>query len=263
MTGLLVQERAVVVPGEALADGMDYLPGDYTYRVGDAIYARALGLVSLAGRVLRITPLAGPYVPRFGDKIIGQIIDITMTGWRISTATAYSALLNVKDATTRFVRKTDDLSRMMAIGDMVVVKIVNVTSQRLIDVTMKEPGLHRISGGRIIRMSCQKVPRVIGKQGSMITLIKDKTGCSITVGQNGLVWIRGDADNEHVVEQAIRLIEEKSHMEGLTEQVDAFLTKHAKPVVHAPESERQFAEQEMPEEPGEEGEEMRTYTEEN
>lgn len=236
MTGLLIQERAVVVPGEALAVGLDYLPGDYTYREGDKIYSKSLGLATVAGRVIRITPLAGPYVPRFGDKIIGQVIDITMSGWRISTGTAYSALLNVKDATRRFVRKTDDLSKMMAIGDAVVVKIVNVTSQRLIDVIMTEPGLHRISGGRIIQMNSQKVPRVIGKQGSMISLIKDKTGCSITVGQNGLVWIKGESGNEQIAEQAIRLIEEKSHLEGLTEQVDAFLTEQMKGrVIPAPE----------------------------
>ena len=113
MSKLIVNERDIVVPGEVLAEGMDFLPGDNTYREEDKIYAKILGLIGVAGRVIRITPLAGPYVPRVGDKIIGRVIDITMTSWRVDTETAYSALLNVKDATTRFVGKGDDLSKIM------------------------------------------------------------------------------------------------------------------------------------------------------
>lgn len=226
MSELLVQERDVVIPGEALAEGMDYLPGDNTYRENEKIYSKVLGLVSVSGRVLKITPLSGPYLPAVGDKIIAKVIDITISGWRFDTATAWSALLNVRDATTRFVRKEEDLSKIMAIGDYAVVKITNVTSQHLIDLTMKEPGLHRISGGRIIRINSQKVPRVIGRQGSMITLIKDKTGCDITVGQNGLIWIKGSPEGELKAEQAVKLIEAKSHLEGLTEKMEKYLEEN-------------------------------------
>jgi exosome complex component RRP4 len=180
----------------------------------------------VSGRVIRITPLAGPYVPKIGDKIIGKITDITMSGWRVDTATAYSAFLNVKDATTRFVKKEEDLSQILAIEDYVVVNIVNVTSQNLIDLSMKEPGLHKITGGRVIRMNAQKVPRVIGKQGSMISMIKQKTGCEITVGQNGLIWIKGTPENEYRTELAIKLIQEKSHLEGLTERVSKYLEEN-------------------------------------
>src|SRR3989344_6098813 len=183
MSNIVVEERNVVIPGEILAEGMDYLPGDNTYREGEKIYAKILGLVSVAGRVLKITPLAGPYLPQIEDKIIGKVTDITMSGWRVDTATAYSAMLNVKDATTRFIKKEEDLTQILAIGDYVVVIITNVTSQNLIDLTMKEPGLYKVSGGRIVTINSMKVPRVIGKKGSMITLIKEKTGCDITVGQ--------------------------------------------------------------------------------
>ncbi|HLC88610.1 MAG TPA: exosome complex RNA-binding protein Rrp4 [Candidatus Nanoarchaeia archaeon] len=223
MSGLLTEERSIVIPGEALAEGMDYLPGENTYRQLDKIYAKVLGLVSLAGRVVKLTPLSGPYLPKVGDKIIGKVIDITMTSWRVDTGTAYSALLNMKDASMRFIRNNEDLSKILAIGDYAVVIITKVTSQMLIDLTMKEPGLHKVEGGRIIAINPQKVPRVIGKQGSMITLIKEKTGCTVTVGQNGLVWIRGEAEKELLAERAIKLIEKRSHEEGLTEKIQQFL----------------------------------------
>ena len=223
MSEILVKERDIVIPGEALAEGLDYLPGDNTYRENNHIYSKVLGLVNISGRVLKITPLAGPYVLKVGDKIIAKVIDITMSGWRVDTNTAYSAMLNVKDASMRFIKKEEDLSKILAIGDHVVVKIINVTSQNLIDVTMKEPGLHKISGGRIVKINSQKVPRVIGKQGSMISLIKTKTACEITVGQNGLVWITGTPEGEFLAEKAIKLVEEKSHLEGLTDKIEKFL----------------------------------------
>jgi exosome complex component RRP4 len=170
-------------------------------------------------------PLSGPYVPKIGDKIIGKISDIMMSGWRVNTATAYSAMLNVKDATTRFIKKEEDLSQILAIGDYVVVGIINVTSQNLIDLTMREPGFQKVSGGRIISVNSQKVPRVIGKKGSMVMLIKEKTNCEIVVGQNGLVWISGNTpEEEYRAEQAVKMIAQKSHVEGLTEKVEQFLS---------------------------------------
>ena len=57
----------------------------------------------------------------------------------------------------------------------------------------------------------------------MITLIKNKTGCEITVGQNGLIWLKGTPEGESKAEQAIKFIEERSHLSGLTDEVDKFL----------------------------------------
>jgi exosome complex component RRP4 len=223
MSEILVKERDIVIPGEALAEGMDYLPGDNAYRENDKIYSTVLGLASVSGRVIRITPLSGPYVLKIGDKIIAKVTDIAMSGWRFDTNTAYSAMLNVRDASSRFIKKQEDLSKILAIGDYAVVMITNVTSQNLIDLTMKEPGLHKVNGGRIIEINSQKVPRVIGKKGSMITLIKEKTGCEITVGQNGLIWIKGSAEGELLAEKAVMMIEYQSHQRGLTEKVQKFL----------------------------------------
>jgi len=238
MSNILVKERDIVIPGEVLAEGMDYLPGDNTYREGEKIFSKLLGLTGVNGRVIRITPLAGPYIPKVGDKIIAKVIGMTMTGFRFNTGTAYSAMLNVKDASSRFVRN-EEMSSLLAIDDSAVVKITKVTSQNLIDLTMKEPGLHKISGGRIVKINSQKVPRVIGKQGSMINLIKNKTGCNITVGQNGYVWIKGTPENELIVAKAVKLIEEKSHQEGLTEKMDIFLSSEVKEAPVAKVEEKQ------------------------
>ncbi len=223
MSNMLAAERSVVIPGETLAQGMDFLPGDNTYRENEKIYSKVLGLTSASGRVIKVTALSGPYVPKVGDKIIVKVFDITMSGWRVQTGTAYPAMLNVRDATTRFVKKQEDLSEIIAIDDYLIVTITNVTSQNLIDVTMKEPGLKKIEGGRIISINCQKVPRVIGKKASMIGMIKDHTKCEITVGQNGFIWIKGTPEGEQKAKEVIKMIEAQSHLSGLTDKIKAHL----------------------------------------
>ena len=61
--------------------------------------------------------------------------------------------------------------------------------------------------------------RLIGKKGSMINMIKDKTNCKIIVGQNGLVWVKGEEDMEQLTKDIIHMIEAEAHTSGLTNKV--------------------------------------------
>jgi len=154
-----------------------------------------------------------------------KIVDITMNGWLMDINSAYGAMLNSKDI-PRFVRKGEDLTQYYDVGDYLRVRIFNVTSQNVVDVTMKEPGLQKLEGGRVIKINPHKVPRVIGKQGSMVTLIKEKTQCNITVGQNGVVWLQGPTPESEVQAVcAIKKIEAEAHLEGLTERMTTFLSE--------------------------------------
>lgn len=247
---ITVEHRAVVIPGEILATGMDYLPGEETYREGEQIRSKVLGLANVNGRVLKVTPLSGPYVPKVDDIIVAKVIDILMSGWRVSTGTPYSAMLNVRDATQRFIRKGEDLSKILEIGDYVVAKISNVTSQNLIDLTMKEPGLFRVRSGRVISVAPQKVPRMIGKRGSMIGLIKRYTGCKIVVGQNGVILLDGEAEKEELASRAMRMIEKLAHHNGLTEKIEDFLKSEVGEVAEVTEKKEESKEEKA--EPSEE-----------
>ena len=225
MGKLQVKEKAIVVPGETLAEGMDYLPGMGTYREGDKIIAARLGLVTIDSRAIKLIPLTGKYLPKRGDNIVCKVIDVGFSGWRLDTNSAYSAMLSVKDATSEFINRGADLTQFFKLGDYLIGKVVNVTSQKLVDISMKGPGLRKLSGGRIIDVNTNKVPRIIGKQGSMVSMIKNATGCKIIVGQNGVVWISGDPKNEFIAVQTIKKIENESHMSGLTDSIKTFLEK--------------------------------------
>ncbi|MFH1398895.1 MAG: exosome complex RNA-binding protein Rrp4 [Candidatus Woesearchaeota archaeon] len=231
MTGLKVNEKDVVVPGDVLADGMEFLPANGTYRDNDKIVAAKLGLVALDNRLIKIIPLSGRYLPKIHDMIIARVIDIAISGWRFDINSAYSAMLSLKNGTSAYVRKGEDLTKFFCIGDYVVTKIVNVTSQNLVDVTMRGPGLDKLKGGVIITVNCFKVPRIIGKGGSMVSMIKQATGCNIVVGQNGFVWVSGQPSKELIAIDAIKMIESNSHIHGLTDQVKMFLEKQTGQVI--------------------------------
>lgn len=221
---LLINEKTIVVPGEEIAEGMDYLPAQGTYRQNDKIVAAQLGLVNVNGRLVRIIPLTGRYIPKAGDTVIGKVVNISFNGWIIDVGYAYEANLSLKEGTTDFVERNEDLTKYYDFGDIITAKIINVSRSKFIDLTTKEPGLRKLNGGRIIQITPSKVPRVIGKQGSMITMVKDATNCRITVGQNGRVWIQGEnSDQEIKAVEAIRMIDEKAHIEGLTEEIKKFL----------------------------------------
>ena len=223
MGNVLVKDKEIAVPGDTLAEGMDFLPGFGTYRLNEAIMAQRLGLVSVEGRAVKIIPLSGSYMPKKNDVVIGRVIDVTFSGWRLEINSAYTAMLMMKDGSSEYIARGADLTHYYQLGNHLVCKITNVTSQKLVDLTMKGPGLKKLRGGRTIMVSPYKVPRVIGKQGSMVTLVKQATNCRIVVGQNGVIWIDGAPEDEVLAVETIRKIEREAHMQGLTERIGQFL----------------------------------------
>lgn len=223
MSELLIKEKEIVAPGQVLANGMEYLPSHGTYRKDEQILANRLGVAIIDGKVIRTIPLAGSYIPRRNDVVIGKVTDILSMGWRIDINCPYNALIPIKDGTFEFIPRGADLTKYFTFGDYIVGKITNVTSQNLIDVSVKGPGLHKLRGGRIITVNTHKVPRIIGKKGSMVSMIKEATGCKITVGQNGLVWLSGEPAMENLAVETIEKIDKESHTSGLTDRIKQFL----------------------------------------
>jgi exosome complex component RRP4 len=219
MSKLITQEKEITAPGEVLAEGMDYLPGQGTYRDNDKIRASRVGLVMVDGRAVKLIPLSGRYMPKRGDTIIARVKEILISGWMLDIDAAYHAMLSMKDGSS-------ELTQYYTFGDHIVCKIINVTTQKLVDVTMKGPGLRKLFGGRIIHINTHKVPRVIGKKGSMVSMVKQATGSKIIVGQNGVTWIQNDDPKmELLTVETIRKIAAEAHISGLTDRIKEFLEK--------------------------------------
>lgn len=216
-------KREIVTPGEVIAKG-DILPGDWTMKRGEEIIATRLGVVDKSDRLVKVVPISGVYIPRRGNVIIGVVEDITMRGWIVDIKAPYSAFLLLKECHT-YVDESE-MEDVYGINDLVVAKIFSV-KRNSIDLTTKGGGLGRIRDGLIIEINPHRVPRVIGKEGSMINQIKFATGCEITVGQNGLVWIKGKTTEDGLfAKKAIEFVIENTTTEGLTEKVEEWLGKN-------------------------------------
>jgi exosome complex component RRP4 len=218
------EKRELVVPGEVIVSGNEYLPGEWTRREGKDIVAIRFGLADKSGRLIKIIPLSGTYIPRKGNVVIGKVTDITFNGWLVDIDAPYSSFLPLTEC-SKFVNK-NDLSECYDIGDMLAVKVQSV-KRKGIDLTAKGKNLGKLEEGMIIKINSNKVPRVIGKEGSMINLIKKESNCDITVGQNGIIWMRGEkVEDELFAEKAIMFVTEKSFIEGLTDKTKEWLEKN-------------------------------------
>ena len=217
-----MNEKRIVVPGEEIGNVEEKNVGDNVYVINNKIIAKKVGLVKETEKLVNIVPLSGVYIPRRGDKIIGIIEEVEPSGWIVNINSPYHAFLPLAEGVNEFVDIfRTDLSKYYDIGEVIYAKILNIMRKKIIQLTIKEAGLRKLEGGVLVKVSPSKVPRIIGKGGSMVNLIKEKTKCNIIVAQNGLVWIKGK--NAEKVISVIKLIERESHISGLTEKVKNFL----------------------------------------
>jgi exosome complex component RRP4 len=210
-------QRKRVIPGEVISKGENLLPGEGTEKRKNEIIALRYGLVEESNNLIKVIPLSGCYQPRRGNIIIGRVENITFNGWVINIGAAENAFLSLMEV-PRFVDK-NALEEVMDIGDMMVGKVWNI-NRRGIDLSLKSRELGKIQEGLIVEINPNKVPRIIGKEGSMIKLIKDETGCNITIGQNGFAWIKGkEIEDELFAKRAIEFVAKKSFITGLTDEI--------------------------------------------
>jgi len=153
--------RQIVIPGEVIVKGDDFLPGEGTEKRGEEIVAVRFGLSEENNKLIKVIPLSGNYNPRRGNVVIGKVENITFNGWIIDIGTAETAFLSLMEV-PRYVNK-DGLEEVMAIGDMAVVKVWGI-NKRGIDLSVKSRGLGKINEGLIVEVNPNKVPRIIGKE---------------------------------------------------------------------------------------------------
>ncbi|MCX8194312.1 MAG: hypothetical protein N3G19_03060, partial [Candidatus Pacearchaeota archaeon] len=130
------KERIVVAPGEVVAVGMDFLPGEGTRREGNEIIATKFGLLEKQEKLIKVIPLSGAYIPRVGNVVIGEVIDVTFNGWIVDIASPHLGFLPMTEAAV-YVKK--DLTEYYDFHDNIVAKIKAVKS-RGIDLTMRDRG---------------------------------------------------------------------------------------------------------------------------
>ena len=185
------------------------------------MYASVLGLLSERPPVVQVIPLSGRYLPKPADTVIGTVTDVQGTFWLLDIGAPRWAPLHMTG--TPWQIDVGETERFLRVGDAVVVQIESLEATGRIGVTMNGEGLGKLGGGTIVQISPARVPRVVGRNGSMIDTIRRLTGAEVVVGQNGRVWVGGSPDAIHRVSEVLRIIEENAQHSGLTDRVESYL----------------------------------------
>lgn len=242
-----MSDRKLVIPGDFLGDGR---AGHGAYEEDGKSFSSCIGLAEEKNGLYFVIPLSGIYSPKRGDGVIGKIQDIAFSRWIVDVNSPYEAVLSLADASDEFIDLTKtDLTKYFNYGDLIFAEILSVSKTKNVQLSMRNRKCRKLRGGRLIKVTPAKVPRIIGKAGSMVEMIKEMTNTQIVVGQNGIVWVKGD--HEDIAMDIITVIERKSHVHGLTDQVKAILEEKMK---NAPKVERRQEEEEEEPEPQEEDE---------
>jgi exosome complex component RRP4 len=213
----------IVLPGEFLDERKGRKLGKGVYEENGKVFAKVLGLSKITDTEVSVIPLSGTYLPSAGDRVIGVISTVEIAGWFVDINSPYLAFLPLGEAVEEFVDTSRvDLSKYFDTGDVIFCRIVKVTKSKNVVVSMRDMASRKLYGGVLVKVTPHKVPRIIGKGGSMIQLIKQKTKCEIYVGQNGVIWVKGENKGKAI--EAILMVERESHIPGLTERVDRMLS---------------------------------------
>lgn len=221
-------KREIIIPSQLLGDVKQKKAGRGTFIENGMIYSEILGILDDKSDYINVIPLKGRYDPVENDFVIGIVQEAMASNWLVDINAAYPALLHVNE--TPWDIEFGETEKYLNYGDSIMAKVLQVDREKKIQITLKDYNLYKIKGGQIIDVEPSKVRRIIGKKGSMITLLKKYTKSRIFVGQNGRIWIDGNDDDVKKVVDTIKMIENESLSFGLTNRIEELLKKDAKDV---------------------------------
>lgn len=241
--------REVVLPGEVLTeDTKNFLPGRGTIYNSERtkIISLNIGLKQISKNYINVIPLRGFYTPRPGDKVIALVVDKNPVKYKCDINAKDFGTLKPKNTIKRDKNRSyrgsgggrgrgNGYSReevntnKFDIGDILIVKILSADRINKPELTTVGKYLGIRNNGVVISIDPPKIPRVIGRSGSMIKMLKNLTKCNIFVTQNGRIWLKGeDLAHERLLIESVRKIEAEAHIVGLTDRMQEFIMNEKK-----------------------------------
>jgi exosome complex component RRP4 len=217
-------QRRYVIPGDKIVEG-NFRPLMNVIKAGNSLIATRIGIAETGRDGVKVIPLSGVYIPRVNDLVIGKVTDHSSLSWEVDINSCFSAHLPAQDVFGRdFSPARDDMGRHFAIGDMITARIMAFDRTRDPMLTVQDRDLGKIARGEALKISATRVPRLIGKRGSMIQMIEQATQTRVLIGQNGIVVVTGRTPEGIILAvRAIRMVEEEAHTANLTQRIKALL----------------------------------------
>jgi exosome complex component RRP4 len=217
-------KRKYVIPGDKIVDG-NFRPLMNVIRIGDSIVSTRIGIAEAGRDGIKVIPLSGVYIPRVNDIVIGKIVDRSSLSWDVDINSCFSAHLPAQDVFGRdFSPARDDMNRELATGDLITARIIAFDRTRDPMLTIQDRDLGKIPRGESMKISATRVPRLIGKRGSMIQTIEQATQTRILIGQNGIIVVTGRSpEGIGLAVKAIKMVEDEAHTSNLTQRIKVLL----------------------------------------
>jgi len=220
----LESKKRHVLPGDFITTAPLRLQNNVVLE-GKRIISTTIGLSDVSDDSVRVISLTGVYLPKIDDLVIGTIQYIHGNSWFADINSCYQGMLLGQDVFGRGSYPTkSEMEERLSKGDIIFAKIANSDRQREPLISIADQSLGKIDSGELVKISPTKIPRLIGKHGSMIQTIEGSTNATITVGQNGLIVVSCDETNGLLKAlAAIRMVDEQAHLVNLTDKVKKML----------------------------------------
>lgn len=213
--------RKLVLPGDLMETKSK--PGRGIFRKDGRIHASVVGHSSDKSGYINVNGIKGRYNPKTGDKIVAVCAETGPSIWRMDIGASFNSTLHHSESGWKV--PFGDTARFLSIGDAVWAEIFMVDAAGSHQISLKKDDCRKLYSGTIVKINPTNVPRVIGKQGSMITTIREKTQTRIQIGQNGYIWIDGKGDDISLAQKAVEMINEEATSKGLTKKIEKLLEK--------------------------------------
>ncbi len=217
-------KRKYVIPGDVITTG-PFRPEQNVILEGEKIISTTIGISEIYEDSVRVITLTGKYIPKIDDLVIGKVNSHTSLSWELDINSCYVGFLPAQDVFGRdFSAHADELASKLKTGDLVAARIANFDRTRDPLVTISDRDLGKIDSGDLVKISPSKVPRLIGKRGSMIQMIEMATNAAVTIGQNGWVVVSCETPEGLLkAKKAIEMVDKKAHVVNLTDQIKEML----------------------------------------
>jgi len=211
----------LVLPGDLLETKSK--PGRGIFRSEGRVHSSVLGYSSDRSGYVNVNPITGRYNPKIGDKIVAICVETGPSVWRMDIGSSFNSTLHHSESGWKV--PFGDTARFLSIGDAIWAEVFMVDAAGSHQISLKKDDCRKLYSGTVVKLDPTNVPRVIGKQGSMITTIREKTQTRIQIGQNGYIWIDGKGEDIALAQKAVEMINRESTSKGLTKKIEKLLEK--------------------------------------
>ena len=202
-------ELRLVTPGMAIGPIAGKRVGSGAIAQNDTIIATRLGWAKEFNNTVSVDPINSAYMPRSGDLIVAVVAEVRNNLWFMNINGPFQGLLPMSLAPWQV--EFGAARQHMGIGDVVLARVQEVDECHNVVLTMKGVGLRRLNQGTVVSVPINHIDRLRGEGNATVQRLRDAADSRIIIGENGRVWIDGDAEGTAWAREAIALTQASGH----------------------------------------------------